>query len=453
MTDIPTPAKALTLQTVGGNNNTWGTINNTNFSTVDKALGGLLNKAITGNVALTSAEAQNLGYVFTGALSAVATATWPAYSGLLFVANNTTGGFALTATLGGAGVEIQPGERAFIHSDGADFVRVSRYSAGVFDSRPIVAAPSLIGGFFSDLDSKAAQKISYAEGENLSSFSATGAIRDTLFVNHIDSDTLAYGAANNTATAIRGVSAGPFSAGVFQSGYRNIVGIWGQGEGKSGNSATGVSSFLGNAIQHGAGICDNEFWVTNPVGAIQATSMCAGQFILQGLVAVADGSHLVRGIIIQNRGYLAGAGLYMTSGPPDAGDGKFACGIDMSQVVISTGGVAGIFMPASTGTGIEGSIIAYDTGDYSSFNHVSDYFEWTLGNVSAAVIGEGAVALGGASLGAARLALHTTDATKAAILFGAASAAPSSPTDGMLWYEGGALKFRTAGATKTITLA
>ena len=52
MPDPTTPAKGLTQPTVGGDNNTWGGLLNTNFAQIDSALGGTLALSISGGTTL-----------------------------------------------------------------------------------------------------------------------------------------------------------------------------------------------------------------------------------------------------------------------------------------------------------------------------------------------------------------------------------------------------------------
>lgn len=122
MPDTTTTAKALTIQTVGGNSGTWGTIENANLTLIDKALGGTLTKALTGDVTLSSTEAQNVCYEFTGALSAVPTVTFPAFRGPIFIRNKTTGGYKVTIGMStGTTVSIGASLDATAYSDGTDF--------------------------------------------------------------------------------------------------------------------------------------------------------------------------------------------------------------------------------------------------------------------------------------------------------------------------------------------
>src|ERR1700733_6512326 len=88
-----TPAKGLTQPQVGGDNNAWGGELNTDLSLIDSALGGTVSISISGTTtSITSTQAQNTGYVFTGSLTALNVITWPAgFYGPLFITNSTSG--------------------------------------------------------------------------------------------------------------------------------------------------------------------------------------------------------------------------------------------------------------------------------------------------------------------------------------------------------------------------
>lgn len=132
MTDTLTTAKSLTKQTVGGNSGTWGTIENATWDLVDKALGQTLTKALTVNVTLTSTEAQNIGYDFTGAIASNLTVTFPTFYGPAFIRNKTTGGFTLTVGMAsGLTAKVPFGSNVLLFSDGTDFVRVDDAGASV----------------------------------------------------------------------------------------------------------------------------------------------------------------------------------------------------------------------------------------------------------------------------------------------------------------------------------
>src|SRR5580658_5923489 len=95
MPDPQTPAKGLTQPQVGGDNNEWGYLLNTDLALIDSALGGTLALSVSGNTTLNNTQVENTGYKFTGTLSAEATITWPAFFGFAMIENNTTGGFSI----------------------------------------------------------------------------------------------------------------------------------------------------------------------------------------------------------------------------------------------------------------------------------------------------------------------------------------------------------------------
>ncbi len=122
MTDTLTTAKSLTVQTIGGNSNTWGAILNNNTTAIDQALGQTLTKAITGDATLIAGEAVYIGYEFTGALTADAAITFPTFQGPFFIRNQTTGGFSLTLGMATGGTVTVPASADSVgFSDGTDF--------------------------------------------------------------------------------------------------------------------------------------------------------------------------------------------------------------------------------------------------------------------------------------------------------------------------------------------
>jgi hypothetical protein len=130
MPDPTTPAKGLTQPQVGGDNNAWGGLLNTDLSLIDTALGGTLTLSISGNTTLTTTQVENTGYKFAGALSGNATITWPGFSGMSAIRNSTTGGFSIACGISGAAVTIINGETVAIWSDGTDFVRLAATGGG-----------------------------------------------------------------------------------------------------------------------------------------------------------------------------------------------------------------------------------------------------------------------------------------------------------------------------------
>jgi hypothetical protein len=126
---MPTPAKGLTEPTVNGSTNTWGGILNADLALIDTALCGTLAPAISGNTVLTSTQVQSTGYEFSGALSGSATITWPAFSGMAVIQNNTTGS-VICGISGGNTVTVLNGETVAIRSDAANVFRLAQVGGG-----------------------------------------------------------------------------------------------------------------------------------------------------------------------------------------------------------------------------------------------------------------------------------------------------------------------------------
>lgn len=116
-----TPNKALTLPQVGGDENSWGTENNTSLSALDTITGGSVSVACAGNVdvTLTTAQAQNLIIKPAGILTANINLLFP-QPGFYLIDNLCTGAFSLTAknTAGGTGAVAPQGTPIWIATDG-----------------------------------------------------------------------------------------------------------------------------------------------------------------------------------------------------------------------------------------------------------------------------------------------------------------------------------------------
>ena len=92
-----------------------------------ESLVGVLSKAISGDTTLTGTESENLGFIFTGSLSAGAAVTFAAgFQGIAAVVNATSGGFAITCGLAaGDSVSVPAGGSAMLFCDGTDFFPVT----------------------------------------------------------------------------------------------------------------------------------------------------------------------------------------------------------------------------------------------------------------------------------------------------------------------------------------
>lgn len=113
---------------------------NTAFDVLDKALCGLSEIALEdANLVLTDEQMLwNMALSFTGTLTATRTITVPVHKKLLFIQNNTDGGFGLSVkTPLGESVSINAGANKLFYCDGTDLIIVAE--AGL-------AAPYDIGG-------------------------------------------------------------------------------------------------------------------------------------------------------------------------------------------------------------------------------------------------------------------------------------------------------------------
>lgn len=116
-----TANKLYNNQTTGSNVNTWGIVLNSNFSTIDLNLGGTLTLSVAGssNVNISTSQAQNLIYDFTGALTGNINVIFPAQGGLYYISNKTSGAFSLTIQAGSSvtGVSVPQGGSIYVVVD------------------------------------------------------------------------------------------------------------------------------------------------------------------------------------------------------------------------------------------------------------------------------------------------------------------------------------------------
>lgn len=114
MTTTFTTYKGYSKQGVGDNSNTWGIVLDTAcFDIIDRNLGGDLDLSVAGSadITLTSIQAQNIRYNFTGILTGNINVIWPAGAGYYVINNATTGAFTLTVKpTGGTGIAVAQGQ-------------------------------------------------------------------------------------------------------------------------------------------------------------------------------------------------------------------------------------------------------------------------------------------------------------------------------------------------------
>lgn len=122
MADTQSPNLQLTIQTVGGNQNTWGTLTNANFEEIDDKLGDVTSISTSGgNTTLTTSQEIVNAIVVSGTLSSNATITFSGRGGSWIIQNNTTGDYSLTCKVTGqTGVSVAQGSAAVVYCNGTD---------------------------------------------------------------------------------------------------------------------------------------------------------------------------------------------------------------------------------------------------------------------------------------------------------------------------------------------
>lgn len=258
------------------------------------------------------------------------------------------------------------------------------------DSDVLREGDSTSGGFFSDYDCKAANKVIVRGTE--SQPTGSGGMRDGVFIEHQDSDATNYQTpgVQKVNNAVRVVSHGPASGGGFTSTYKDIIGIDTHAIGNVQWTDRGCSGIVTGSIQFGVGIASNEFAVQNPSAAsgsvAQSGSMAAVQAIVSSDYADADdfpgGGHGARGVLVTNRGRKITSGIEVSSTAAYGYSGAVSVGLNLGPAFIAN---AAIVMGTSI-SGNAGTIIQYDTGDYTIFDRANNRFEWYIGGVRRAYV-------------------------------------------------------------------
>jgi hypothetical protein len=125
-----TPSLRLVLPVTGELTGTWGDVTNQGLTElVDASIAGTASiTMLDANYTLSTAdgtadEARKMFVVATGALTAARNIICPTASKLYFVANTTTGGFAVTfKTSAGTGISIPNGEAMVLYCNGTNVI-------------------------------------------------------------------------------------------------------------------------------------------------------------------------------------------------------------------------------------------------------------------------------------------------------------------------------------------
>jgi len=152
MADTPTDEYGLRQQGLGDNTNTWGDDKlNEVIRAIAQIAGSIKSIALTGDYTITStnyvttADNKNAGHLFTGALSAAVTVTYPATQTKWLIHN--TSNAALTAKCsGGSGVTIPDDMMAWVYCDGTDIKAVGQLINGATQINGALTVAGLISG-------------------------------------------------------------------------------------------------------------------------------------------------------------------------------------------------------------------------------------------------------------------------------------------------------------------
>jgi hypothetical protein len=149
-----TPSLRLVLPVTGELTGTWGDVTNQGLTElVDASIAGTASITMSdANFTLSTAsgtadEARKMFVVATGALTAARNIICPTVSKLYFVANNTTGGFAVTfKTSAGTGISIPNGSAMVLYCNGTNVVDGVTYLTSLNTASLTAASVNIDGG-------------------------------------------------------------------------------------------------------------------------------------------------------------------------------------------------------------------------------------------------------------------------------------------------------------------
>lgn len=245
-----TPSLKLVLQATGENNGSWGTITNSDFtSLVDVAVAGYIDVTMAdatktldnGNgAAPNQARYAYINVLSSVALTAVQDVIVPDASKIYHIKNSTTGGWSINVkTSAGTGVAVPPGEAMLLVCNGTTGVVTAItavYSLGIYGS---VHSP----GLNKDIDSE-------AYGTGALGSTTTGFSNTALGVNALTANTIGN---NNTAVGLNAMllnTDGNVNIAIGENALKNnLVG--------SSNVAIGFNTLFANTSNNNTAVGSN----------------------------------------------------------------------------------------------------------------------------------------------------------------------------------------------------
>ena len=233
MADTYTTSLELRLQTVGGNNNTWGGYYNTTITNIDTAIAGTVSKSFSSSdVTLSAAENRNPIVVCTGTLSANVNLIVETQKKNFWVYNNTSGAYSLTVkTSGGTGVAITQGYWSKVYCDGTNVQSVVLGAVPKTYVDSLIASSALPDADYGDITVSGTASV----------FSINSGV--------VDTTELAASSVTTAKIANNNVTVGKLEGGTSSASGRVLVsdgdstGTWSLADGISATQSTGSNGY------------------------------------------------------------------------------------------------------------------------------------------------------------------------------------------------------------------
>lgn len=241
--DVVTTPLKITLQGKGNNPNEWGDIANTNFSTLESAITGNSQIAVTGG-SLNLTDAQNVEALieFTGTLASNQTIVTRTAKKIWFIKNSTAGAFSLTVkTAAGTGIVVPQGQGRLLYCDGTNVVNaaVSNESAVADGSFVYVGQVSGTANALT-ATSSIFKEAALTDGMKVR-FKAASANTDTPSLNLTNSGGSALGAVDIVDAEGVDLRGGTFAAnGIYEVIYNSTLTKWQLSAGGGAGGANGA---------------------------------------------------------------------------------------------------------------------------------------------------------------------------------------------------------------------